>query len=89
MQAQAQAQHVANSTNVASAASGFYLQRHCSEQPQPQGPSATSSTGMLSLCHPVTFANTSTTDPAKAAAAASNNMKVQVKPAEQKQPAGE
>ncbi|KAJ6351213.1 hypothetical protein OIU78_007195 [Salix suchowensis] len=128
-QAQAQAQHVANSTNVASAASGFYLQRHCSEQPQPQGPSATSSTGMLSLCHPVTFANTSTTDPAKAAAAASNNMKggglpsqglihaqfaavqpsgkqhqilpagfpyvhhvptaVQVKPAEQKQPAGE
>jgi hypothetical protein len=84
---------------------------------------------MLPLCHPVTLANTSTTDPAKAVAAASNNMKggglppqglihaqfaavqpsgkphqilpagfhyvhpvptaVQVKPAEQKQPAGE
>ncbi|KAI9390211.1 hypothetical protein POPTR_008G151200v4 [Populus trichocarpa] len=127
---QVQAQHVANSTNVASAASGFYLQRHRSEQqPQPHGAPATSSTGMLNLCHPVTLANTSTTDPAKAVAAASNNMKggglppqglihaqfaavqpsgkphqilpagfhyvhpvptaVQVKPAEQKQPAGE
>jgi hypothetical protein len=127
---QVQAQHVANSTNVASAASGFYLQRHRSEQqPQPHGAPATSSTGMLPLCHPVTLANTSTTDPAKAVAAAANNMKggglppqglihaqfaavqpsgkphqilpagfhyvhpvptaVQVKPAEQKQPAGE
>ncbi|KAJ6988450.1 hypothetical protein NC653_021388 [Populus alba x Populus x berolinensis] len=125
-----QAQHVANSTNVASAPSGFYMQRHRSEQqPQPHGAPATSSTGMLSLCHPVTLANTSTTDPAKAAAAAANSMKggglppqglihaqfaavqpsgkphqilpagfsyvhpvptaVQVKPAEQKQPAGE
>ncbi|CAK7327020.1 unnamed protein product [Dovyalis caffra] len=129
---QVQAQHAASSTNTAPVASGFYLQRHRSDQQQqPQGISAASSTGMLSLCPPVTLANTSTTDPAKAVAAAAtaNNMKggglhsqglihaqfaaaqhsgkphqilpaafpyvhpvptaVPVKPAEQKQPAGE
>jgi len=32
MQAQAQAQHVANSTSFASAASGFHLPRHRNEQ---------------------------------------------------------
>ncbi|XP_039066871.1 protein TIME FOR COFFEE-like isoform X2 [Hibiscus syriacus] len=123
---QAQAQHSASTT----APSGYFIQRHRNEQLQAQPPgSSTNSTSMLSLCSPVTLANTGTTDPAKAAAAA-GNMKgvatgitpqglihaaqfatkssgkpyqlvpglpyvhavpgaVQVKPAEQKQPAGE
>ncbi|KAG2727518.1 hypothetical protein I3760_01G160600 [Carya illinoinensis] len=52
---------------------GYYLQRNRREQQQqPLGSSGTSSTGMLSLCPPVTLANTSTSDPAKAVAAASN-----------------
>ncbi|KAJ6897568.1 protein TIME FORFFEE [Populus alba x Populus x berolinensis] len=69
---QAQAQHAASSTTPVG--SGVYLQRHRSDQQQQQsqGTSATSSTGMLSLCPPVTLAFTSSTDPAKAAA---NNMK--------------
>ncbi|XP_021290146.1 protein TIME FOR COFFEE isoform X3 [Herrania umbratica] len=133
---QAQAQHSPSTTATGTAASGFYLQRHRNEQQQMQSPgsSTTSSTSMLSLCSPVTLANSGTTDPAKAvvaaaaAAAAAGNMKggglptqgliqagqfattqsgkphqlvpgfpyvhavpaaVQVKPAEQKQPAGE
>jgi hypothetical protein len=66
--------HAASSTNTTPAGGGFYLQRHRSDQQQQQsqGTSATSSTGMLSLCPPVTLAFTSSTDPAKAAA---NNMK--------------
>ncbi|KAG6726730.1 hypothetical protein I3843_02G082900 [Carya illinoinensis] len=118
-------------TTSASAAGGYYLQRNRREQQQQsQGSSGTSSTGMLSLCPPVTLANTNTSDPAKAVAAATaaSHMKggglpsqgilhvtqfgaaqssgnqhqllpsgfyvpistpVQVKPAEQKQPAGE
>ena len=120
---------VAQSTNNASSASnasGYFHQRNRREQQQPNVSSGTSSTGMLSLCSPVTLANTSTSDPAKVVAA-NNNMKggissqilpvgpygvvqssvnphqlvpagfpyhavptsVQVKPAEQKQPAGE
>ncbi|KAJ4722430.1 Protein TIME FOR COFFEE [Melia azedarach] len=127
---QAQAQHAANASSSATAASGFFIQRHREQQPQQQpGLTAASSTGMLSLCPPVTHANTSTSDPAKTVATASI-MKgggipsqglvhtaqfaatqssgkphqlvptgftyvhavptaVQVKPAEQKQPAGE
>ncbi|KAJ6721560.1 PROTEIN TIME FOR COFFEE [Salix viminalis] len=69
---QAQAQHAVSSTNTTPAGSGFYLQRHRSDQQQSQGASATSSTGLLSLCSPVTLAFTSSPDPAKAAA---NNMK--------------
>ncbi|KAF9673923.1 hypothetical protein SADUNF_Sadunf10G0074300 [Salix dunnii] len=72
---QAQAQHAVSSTNTTPSGSGFYLQRHRSDQPhqqQSQCASATSSTGLLSLCPPVTLAFTSSTDPAKAAA---NNMK--------------
>ncbi|KAJ6356437.1 hypothetical protein OIU78_004524 [Salix suchowensis] len=68
----AQAQHAVSSTNTTPAGSGFYLQRHRSDQQQSQGASATSSTGLLSLCSPVTLAFTSSPDPAKAAA---NNMK--------------
>ncbi|KAB5537814.1 hypothetical protein DKX38_015347 [Salix brachista] len=68
---QVQAQHAVSSTNTTPAGSGFYLQRHRSDQQQSQGASATSSTGLLSLCSPVTLAFTSS-DPAKAAA---NNMK--------------
>lgn len=136
---QAQAQHTqntnANANANATAATGFYLQRHRNDQlqqTQPPGSSTSSSSSMLSLCSPVTLANTGTTDPAKAAAAAAAaacNMKggnlasqglihaaqfantqssgkphqlvpgfqyphavpagVQVKQAEQKQPAGE
>ncbi|XWS08992.1 hypothetical protein CRYUN_Cryun40dG0047700 [Craigia yunnanensis] len=128
---QAQAQHSPSTTSNATAASGYYLQRHRNEQQQtqPPGSSTTSSTSMLS-CSPVTLANSGTTDPAKAVvAAAAGNMKggglasqglfhaaqfttaqpsgkphqlvpgfpyvhtapaaVQVKSAEQKQPAGE
>jgi len=70
---QAQAQHAVSSTNTTPAGGGFYLQRHRSDQQQQsQGTSATSSTGMLSLCPPVTLAFTSSTDPAKTAA---SNMK--------------
>uniref|UniRef100_A0A5B7AP23 Protein TIME FOR COFFEE n=1 Tax=Davidia involucrata TaxID=16924 RepID=A0A5B7AP23_DAVIN len=80
---QAQAPHSTSTSSNASATGGYYLQRRCPDQPQqqPQGSSATSSTGMLSLCTPVTLASAaSTTDPAKAAAAAaaaaaSNNVK--------------
>ncbi|XP_022721738.1 protein TIME FOR COFFEE-like isoform X3 [Durio zibethinus] len=129
---QAHAQHSPSTTANATAGSGYYLQRHRNEQQQtqPPGSSTTSSTSMLSLCSPVTLANTGTTDPAKAVVgAAAGNMKgggltsqglihaaqfattqssgkphqlvpgfpyvhavpaaVQVKPAEQKQPAGE
>ncbi|XVF28880.1 hypothetical protein REPUB_Repub15cG0070700 [Reevesia pubescens] len=135
---QAQAQHFPSTNANATAGSGYnYLQRHRSEQQQtqPPGSSTNSSTSMLSMCSPVTLANTGTTDPAKAvaaaaaAAAAAGNMKggglashglihaaqfattespgkphqlvpgfpyghavsaaVQVKPTEQKQPAGE
>ncbi|XP_020534183.2 protein TIME FOR COFFEE isoform X6 [Jatropha curcas] len=69
---QAQVQHAASSAHTTSAPSGFYLQRHRSEQQQqPQGLSVTSSAGML-LC-PVSLPNTATTDPAKAVAA--NSMK--------------
>ncbi|KAE8668067.1 protein TIME FOR COFFEE-like isoform X2 [Hibiscus syriacus] len=69
---QAQAQHSPSTT----AASGYFLQRHRNEQQQAQPPgSSTSSKSMLSLCSPVTLANTGTTDPAKAAAAAAGNMK--------------
>ncbi|KAJ9700315.1 hypothetical protein PVL29_005893 [Vitis rotundifolia] len=119
-----------STTSTSSASSGYYLQRRRSEQQpqqqQPQGSSGTSSTGMLTLCPPVTLASASTSDPARAIAAAGSNMKggglpsqgiihaaqfaaaqssgnphslfpyvhavptaVQVKPAEQKQPAGE
>ncbi|PPD74564.1 hypothetical protein GOBAR_DD28497 [Gossypium barbadense] len=124
---QAQAQHSPSSTTPATTASAYYVQRQ--QQTLPLGSSATSSTSMLSLCSPVTLANSGTTDPAKAVAAAvASNMKgglasqglinpaqfatpqstgkshqlvpgfpcvhavpsaVQVKPAEQKQPAGE
>ncbi|XP_021691913.2 protein TIME FOR COFFEE isoform X2 [Hevea brasiliensis] len=118
---QAQVQHAASSTHTTPVASGFYFQRHRSDQQQqPQGSSVTSA-GML--CSTVSLPNTTTTDPAKAvaaaaAAAAASNMKggglihaqfaaaqssgkphlvpgfpyvhaVQVKPAEQKQPAAE
>jgi hypothetical protein len=123
----------ASTTSSASAANAYYPQnsqrnRREQQQQQPQGSSGTSSTGMLSLCPPVTHSNTSTSDPAKvvAAATATSNMKgglpsqsilhvtqfgvaqssgnlvpagfpyvhavptsVQMKPAEQKQPAGE
>ncbi|MFQ6627613.1 hypothetical protein Gotur_005390 [Gossypium turneri] len=122
---QAQAQHSPTTT----AASGFFLQRHRNEQQQALPPGSSTSTSVLSLCSPVTPANTGTTDPAKAVVAAAGNMKgggiasqglihaaqfattqtsgkpyqlvpgfpyvhavpaaVQVKPAEQKQPAGE
>ncbi|PPD98989.1 hypothetical protein GOBAR_DD03988 [Gossypium barbadense] len=121
----AQAQHSPTTT----AASGFFLQRHRNEQQQALPPGSSTSTSVLSLCSPVTPANTGTTDPAKAVVAAAGNMKgggiasqglihaaqfaatqtsgkpyqlvpgfpyvhavpaaVQVKPAEQKQPAGE
>ncbi|XP_031272100.1 protein TIME FOR COFFEE [Pistacia vera] len=127
---QAQPQHVASTTSSASAASGFFTVRHHRDQQQLPGSSGTSSTGMLSLCPPVTHSNTNTSDPAKAVAAATNmkgggalasqgfihaanfanaqasgkphqsfppgfpyvhavSTAVQVKPAEQKQPAGE
>lgn len=130
---QVQAPHSTNSTSTASATNAYYHQRRPPDQQsksqQPQGSAATSSSGMLSLCTPVTLANASTCDPVKAVAA--SNMKgggglpsqsilhaaqftvvppsgsshqllpagfsyihsvpnaVQVKPAEQKQPAGE
>ncbi|MBA0740577.1 hypothetical protein Gogos_013771 [Gossypium gossypioides] len=124
---QAQAQHSPSSTTPATTASAYYVQRQ--QQTLPLGSSTTSSASMLSLCSPVTLANSGTTDPAKAVAAAvASNMKgglasqglinpaqfatpqstgkshqlvpgfpcvhavpsaVQVKPAEQKQPAGE
>lgn len=115
-------------TASASAASGYYPQRNRREQQQQaQGSSATCSTGMLSLCPPVSLANAGASDPAKGVAG--SNMKgglpsqgilhvtqfgaaqsagnphhllppgfsyvhavptpIQVKPAEQKQPAGE
>lgn len=126
-----QTQSPHSSTCTSSASSGVYIQRRRSEQQQPPGSSGTSSTGMLTLCPPVTFSSASTSDPAKAiaAATAAGNMKggglpsqgiihaaqyaaaqstgnphslmptsfpyvhavptaVQVKPAEQKQPAG-
>eukprot|EP00257_Ricinus_communis_P015419 XP_015573332.1 protein TIME FOR COFFEE [Ricinus communis] len=74
---QAQVQHSAGSTH-ATPASGFYLQRHRSEQQQqPQVASVTSTAGML-LCPSVSLPNATTTDPAKAvaaAAAAANSMK--------------
>jgi len=73
----AQASHSTGNT-PASPASGFYLQRNRREQQQlPQGSSGASSTGMLSMCPPVTLVNTSTSDPAKvvAAATAASNMK--------------
>ncbi|TYI06119.1 hypothetical protein ES332_A10G135600v1 [Gossypium tomentosum] len=122
---QAQAQHSPTTT----AANGFFLQRHRNEQQQALPSGSSTSTSVLSLCSPVTPANTGTTDPAKAVVAAAGNMKgggiasqglihaaqfattqssgkpyqlvpgfpyvhavpaaVQVKPAEQKQPAGE
>ncbi|PPR96129.1 hypothetical protein GOBAR_AA24540 [Gossypium barbadense] len=121
----AQAQHSPTTT----AANGFFLQRHRNEQQQALPSGSSTSTSVLSLCSPVTPANTGTTDPAKAVVAAAGNMKgggiasqglihaaqfattqssgkpyqlvpgfpyvhavpaaVQVKPAEQKQPAGE
>lgn len=126
---QAQVAQSTNNASSASTASGYFHQRNRREQQQqqPNVSSGTSSTGMLSLCPPVTLANTSTSDPAKVVAA-NSNMKggisshilqvspygvaqssgnphqllpagfpyvhavptsVQVKPAEQKQPAGE
>ncbi|KAF8016843.1 hypothetical protein BT93_H2149 [Corymbia citriodora subsp. variegata] len=127
-----QVPHSTNSTSTASVTNAYYHQRRPPDQQsksqQPQGSAATSSSGMLSLCTPVTLANASTCDPVKAVAA--SNMKgggglssqgilhaaqftvsqpsgsphqlvpagfpynysvpnaVQVKPAEQKQPAG-
>ena len=78
----------ANLSATASAGSGYYLQRHRPENQQPQqqqqGPKSqasgtpTSSSGMLSLGAPVSLVNASTSDPAKAvaaAAAAANSMK--------------
>ncbi|XVF63147.1 hypothetical protein PTKIN_Ptkin09bG0065500 [Pterospermum kingtungense] len=123
---QAQAQHSPSTAANATASGGYYLQRHRNDQQQQTQPQG-SSTSMLSLCSPVTLANTGTIDPAKAVSAAAGNMKggslasqglihaaqfattqssgkphqlvpgfpyavpaaVQVKPAEQKQPAGE
>lgn len=126
---QAQPPHSTGASSTGQATGGYYLQRRRPEQPgqQPPGSSAaSSSSGMLTLC-PVTLGGGTTSDPAKAIAAA-NNMKggvlpsqgilhaaqyttqtsgsqhqllpagfsyvhpvpaaVQVKPAEQKQPAG-
>ncbi|KAB2009448.1 hypothetical protein ES319_D10G167400v1 [Gossypium barbadense] len=68
---QAQAQHSPTTT----AASGFFLQRHRNEQQQALPPGSSTSTSVLSLCSPVTPANTGTTDPAKAVVAAAGNMK--------------
>nr|XP_043623570.1 protein TIME FOR COFFEE isoform X2 [Erigeron canadensis] len=101
-------------------ASGYYLQQR-KQQSSQQQTHQTTSTSMLSLSPPVTLANTTTSDPAKAIAAATSNLKggvglpqqwaaaavaaqaavaafptyahnapvpVQVKPVEQKQPAG-
>ncbi|XP_030548134.1 protein TIME FOR COFFEE isoform X2 [Rhodamnia argentea] len=75
---QVQPPHSTNSTSTASAANAYYHQRRPPDQQsksqQPQGSAATSSSGMLSLCTPITLANASTCDPVKAVAA-SNNMK--------------
>ncbi|KAI3815517.1 hypothetical protein L1987_15188 [Smallanthus sonchifolius] len=62
-QPQAQ-QHSASSP----AATGYYLPRKQQQQ-------SSSSTAMLSLSQPVTLANTTTSDPAKAIAAATSNLK--------------
>lgn len=124
---QAQVAQSTNNTSSASTASGYYHRNRREQQQQPNVSSGTASTGMLSLCPPVTLANTSISDPAKVVVA-NSNMKggissqilqvgpygvaqssgsphqlvsagfpyihavpnsVQVKPAEQKQPAGE
>lgn len=126
--------HNGGTSSATATASGYYLQKHRSEQPQQgqksHGSGPPTSSGIMSLS-PVTLVNTSTTDPAKAVAAAAaaataaaassmkmpspavlhatqfsgqppSNMQhqmvpagfsyvpaaVQVKPAEQKQPAG-
>lgn len=126
---QAQPPHSTGTSSTGQASGGYYLQRRRPDQPgqqQPGSSAASSSSGMLTLC-PVTLGGGTTSDPAKAIAAA-NNMKggvlpsqgilqaaqyttqtsgsqhqllpagfsyvhpvpaaVQVKPAEQKQPAG-
>ncbi|KAL9232860.1 hypothetical protein vseg_007923 [Gypsophila vaccaria] len=62
-------QQAAN-TSSAMAGTGYYLQRH--PKSQTGSVPATSSSGMLSLPTPVSFANVSTSDPTKAAA---SNMK--------------
>ncbi|XP_044484809.1 protein TIME FOR COFFEE-like isoform X3 [Mangifera indica] len=68
---QAPPQNFSSTTSSTSAASGFFMVRHHDQQRLP-GSSGTSSAGMLSLCPPVTHSNTSTSDPAKAVAAATN-----------------
>ncbi|CAN6726235.1 unnamed protein product [Malus baccata var. baccata] len=72
---QPQAPHSNSNTSTQSPSSGYYHgpRRRPEQQQQSQGSSGTSSSGMLSLCPPVTHSNTSTNDPAKAAAA--NSMK--------------
>ncbi|PIN00912.1 hypothetical protein CDL12_26583 [Handroanthus impetiginosus] len=122
---QAQSPHSISTSSSTSGPSGFYMQRRRPDQQQQQPAGlSTSSTGVLSLCPPVTLASTSTNDPTKAIAAVTSNAKggglpsqgiihaaqfaaqsggnlmpagfsyvhpattaVQVKPAEQKQPA--
>ncbi|XP_031398035.1 protein TIME FOR COFFEE [Punica granatum] len=68
------------SSSAGSAATGYYHGRRSSDakssqQQPPQGSTATpsSSSGMLSLCSPVSLANSSTCDPVKAVAA--SNLK--------------
>ncbi|GKF24000.1 time for coffee-like protein isoform X1 [Tanacetum coccineum] len=67
---------------TASGASGYYLPRKQQNKPQSQQQSKqnqqSSSTSMLSLCTPVTMANTTTSDPAKAVAAATSILKSEV-----------
>ncbi|XP_068327983.1 protein TIME FOR COFFEE-like isoform X2 [Pyrus communis] len=75
---QPQASHSNSNTSTQSPSSGYYhaSKRRPEQQQQSQGSSGTSSSGMLSLCPPVTHSNTSTNDPAKAAATAvANNMR--------------
>ncbi|KAK9070898.1 hypothetical protein SSX86_009466 [Deinandra increscens subsp. villosa] len=64
-----QPQNQQHSVAGSMAASGYYLPRKQQQQQQPSQPQS-SSTAMLSLCPPVT-----TSDPAKAIAAATSNMK--------------
>jgi hypothetical protein len=75
----AQASHSTGTTPGSPANSYFLHQRNRREQQQqqPQVSSGASSTGMLSMCPPVTLVNTSTSDPGKVAAAATaaSNMK--------------
>ncbi|KAL0457224.1 UNVERIFIED_CONTAM: hypothetical protein Slati_1061600 [Sesamum latifolium] len=116
---QSQSPHSTSTSSTTSGPTGYYMQRRRPDQhQQAPGSIVTASTGVLSLCPPVTLSGTNTNDPAKAIAAATCNVKggglpsqfaaqptgtllpagfsyvhpipatVQVKPAEQKQPAG-